>query len=80
MTYLERLITHSPWWAEPEWALADRLLKNARSANFHFRHLSRELRRAENLPPGSVSIVRGPRQVGKTTELKFLVEDLLSAG
>jgi uncharacterized protein len=80
MTYLERLIAHSPWWAEPEWTRDDRSIKSARSAKFSFRHLSRELRRPENLLPGSVSIVRGPRQVGKTTELKLLVEDLLSAG
>jgi len=80
MTHLERLIAHSPWWAEPEWARDDRSLKSVRSANFSFRHLRSELRRPENLPPGSVSIVRGPRQVGKTTELKLLVEDLLSAG
>ena len=80
MTHLERLMAHSPWWTEPEWAWDDRSLKSAHSANFSFRHLSRELRRPENLPRGSVSIVRGPRQVGKTTELKFLVEDLLSAG
>ena len=80
MTYLERLIAHSPWWTEPEWARDDRSLKSARLSKFSFRHLSRELRRPENLPPGSVSIVRGPRQVGKTTELKLLVEDLLFAG
>ena len=80
MTYLERLIEHSPWWTKPEWARDDRSLKNVRSSNFSFRHLSRKLRCPENLPPGSVSIIRGPRQVGKTTELKLLVEDLLSAG
>ena len=80
MTYLERLIAHSPWWVEPVWARDDRSLKSVRSANFSFRHLSWELRCPENLPPGSVSIVRGPRQVGKTTELKLLVEDLLSSG
>ena len=32
------------------------------------------------MPPGSISIIRGPRQVGKTTELKLLVNDLLSEG
>ncbi|MEE8480553.1 MAG: ATP-binding protein [Desulfobacterales bacterium] len=80
MTHLERLITHSPWWDESDWARNDRSLKRVRSANFSFRHLSQELRRPENLPPGSISIKRGPRQVGKTTELKLLVNDLLSAG
>lgn len=80
MTSLERLIAHSPWWAEPDWARNDRSLKRVRSANFSFRHLNRELRHPENLPPGSISIIRGPRQVGKTTELKLLVNDLLSAG
>ena len=80
MTLLERLIARSPWWVKPEWAEDDRLLKKARSANLAFRHLGPELHRPENLPPGSVSIVRGPRQVGKTTELKLLVTDLLAAG
>ena len=36
--------------------------------------------RPENLPPGRISIVRGPRQVGKTTELKLLVKDLIASG
>ena len=80
MTSVERLMAHSPWWAEPDWTRNDRLLKRIRSANFSFRHLNRELCHPGHLPPGSISIIRGPRQVGKTTELKLLVGDLLSAG
>lgn len=80
MNLLERLIARSPWWIDQGWAHDDRSLKKVRSASFSFRHLEAEFRRPENLRPGSVSIVRGPRQVGKTTELKLLVNDLLSAG
>ena len=80
MNLLERLFAQSPWWTEPKWEAGDRSLKNVRSSGFSFRHLGPEFHGPENLRPGSVSIVRGPRQVGKTTELKLLVRDLISAG
>jgi len=80
MNYLERIMLRSPWWSEENWEQDDRSLKQARSAGFLFRHLSAEQLRLENLPPGRISIIRGPRQVGKTTELKLLVKDLISAG
>ena len=79
MNYLERILFRSPWWSDPDWEQDDRSLKKVRSAGFLFRHLSPEQVRPENLPPGRISIVRGPRQVGKTTELKLLVKDLIES-
>ncbi len=80
MNLLERLISKSPWWRDGAWEEHDRTLKGVRTAGFSFRHLPADLRTVENLPPGSINIIRGPRQVGKTTELKLLVSDLVSMG
>lgn len=80
MNYLERIISRSPWWSEPDWERGDRSLKQLGSAGFSFRHLSPGLTGPENMPPGSISIIRGPRQVGKTTELKLLIRDLIASG
>ena len=77
---LERLISQSPWWREKEWERRDIIIKKVKSSGLSFRHLPQELRDPKNLHPGSISIIRGPRQVGKTTELKILVSDLISAG
>lgn len=78
MNFLERLLHSSPWWADTDWEQRDMSIKSARSAGFDFRHLDPSDRASENMPPGSISIIRGPRQVGKTTELKLLVADLIS--
>jgi len=80
MNHLERILLRSPWWSDPDWEENDLSLKRVRSAGFSFRHLNPEYVRLENLPPGQISIVRGPRQVGKTTELKLLVKDLIDSG
>ena len=80
MNLLERLISQSPWWRDKAWESHDRAIKKVKASGFSFRHLPPGLRVPENLPSGSISIIRGPRQVGKTTELKFLVSDLVSQG
>ena len=80
MNLLERLIFQSPWWRDKGWQRDDITLKRVKASGFSFRHLPPDLTRPENLPPGSISIIRGPRQVGKTTELKLLVSDLISVG
>lgn len=80
MNLLERLISQSPWWHDKAWHKRDRNIRRIKSAGFSFRHLPSELRDPPNLPPGSISIVRGARQVGKTTEIKLLISDLIAAG
>ncbi|MEW6220046.1 MAG: ATP-binding protein [Thermodesulfobacteriota bacterium] len=80
MQTLDRLIAASPWWQDPDWERTDRSLRQVAATGIHFRHLDLEATRASHLLPGSVSIIRGPRQVGKTTELKMLARDLLAAG
>ncbi|MBI2919747.1 MAG: ATP-binding protein [Planctomycetes bacterium] len=62
----------NPWWSDP------RIVRPAPAAyrrHFVRRLLARLL--AQSLP---VEILRGPRQVGKTTALLQLVQDLIAAG
>jgi uncharacterized protein len=80
MNHLERILLRSPWWSDPDWEQDDRSLRRVRSAGFSFRHLSAGPVGPQDLPPGQISIVRGPRQVGKTTELKLLARDLIASG
>lgn len=80
MNLLERLISQSPWWRDKAWESHDRTIERVKASDFLFRHLRPDLSIPENLPPGSISIIRGPRQVGKTTELKLLVSDLVRRG
>ena len=78
LNFLERLLHSSLWWADMDSGQRDVSIKSARSAGFDFRHLDPSDRASENMPLGSISIIRGPRQVGKTTELKLLIADLIS--
>ena len=80
MNLLERLISQSPWWHDKAWQRRDRNIRSIKSAGFSFRHLPRDLRDPTNLRPGTISIIRGPRQVGKTTEIKLFISDLIAAG
>lgn len=75
MNYIEQIAIGSPWWADRAWHENDRHLLSAENSRIKFRHL----REAFKIMPSSIDIIRGPRQIGKTTELKFIVREL-SAG
>ena len=73
----DEILGQNPWWTNPAWRVADP-------------HLDRLARQPVRLPtafvdgldlatPG-IHILRGPRQVGKSTDLKLLVERALHAG
>lgn len=57
------------WLASSEWQATDRHLSRAKTSGILYRHLAEDL----DFTPGTVSIMRGPRQIGKSTECKFIV-------
>lgn len=70
------LATTNRWWSHPaEWTGDDPDLRNADRAPFHYRAgvLS-------GLTPGGLYVLRGPRRVGKSVEVKRAIVGLLSDG
>ena len=67
------IVDQNPWWAEgAEFASHDPYLKAAQPIFFR--------RRPLEMAPGNIYILRGPRQVGKTTYFKETVKELLREG
>jgi predicted AAA+ superfamily ATPase len=73
----EQIFAQNPWWSEQEWRLHDRQF--ARLASQPMR-LPAELVGAIDLKEAAIHTLRGPRQVGKSTDLKLLVERALAEG
>ena len=71
-----KLTSTNLWWTRPEdWASRDPDLREASEAPF--RHSAGVL---DDLAPGGLYVLRGPRRVGKSVELKRAVERLLGGG
>jgi len=75
MNYIEYLSLSSPWWKDKGWYKKDRNIISAQKSAISFRHIKRY-----KLNYHSVDIIRGPRQIGKTTEIKLLIRDMLNEG
>jgi uncharacterized protein len=73
----EQILAQNPWWSERGWPAGDRQL--ALLAEQPVR-LPAELVGTINLAEAGIHVLRGPRQVGKTTDLKLLVERALAEG
>jgi predicted AAA+ superfamily ATPase len=73
----EQILAQNPWWSGMGWPAGDRQL--ALLAGQPVR-LPAELVGAIDLTRAGIHMLRGPRQVGKTTDLKLLVERALSEG
>ena len=64
------------WWRDPEgWPAGDPDLRDADSAPFSYK--AGVLR---DLTPGGLYVLRGPRRVGKTVEVKLAIRDLIAGG
>ena len=65
----------NPWWRGGPWAATDVDLRRveARSLGYHADCL-------DNLTPGGLYLLRGPRRVGKTVVVKQTIEHLLADG
>jgi predicted AAA+ superfamily ATPase len=72
-----QILAQNPWWSEPGWQAGDRQL--ALLAGQPVR-LPAELVDAIDLTQAGIHVLRGPRQVGKTTNLKLLVQRALAEG
>ncbi len=72
-----QIVAQNPWWSERGWPANDRQL--ALLAGAHVR-LPAELVGTVNLTDAGIHVLRGPRQVGKTTDLKLLVQRALAEG
>lgn len=64
------------WWRDPQnWAARDHELRAAREAPYEYASGS-----VSNLTPGGLYVLRGPRRVGKSVELKKAIETLIRKG
>ena len=71
-----QLRASNPWWRDPAgWETSDPDLRSADLAgiDYHPRPL-------DHLEPGALYVLRGPRRVGKSVELKRVAGDLLRTG
>ncbi|MCK4666065.1 ATP-binding protein [Candidatus Dependentiae bacterium] len=76
MSYIKEIMAFSPWWRNKYWYEDDLHIRMAEESGLKLRYLENEYE--AHYP--RVDIIRGPRQIGKTTEIKFLVRDLISSG
>jgi len=74
---IDRLNEQNPWWRSPDAIASDRYIAHAvRSAFSWTPSLLNEI----DLTKPYVYTIRGPRQVGKTTTVKFLIKKLIEEG
>jgi len=76
MNYTEQIYSTSGWLGSPGWQSRDRHLSRAAASGIRFRHPPEDVAFA----PGTANIIRGPRQIGKSTECKFIIDASLSRG
>ena len=76
LSEMQRRLAATPWWAKPRrWVLDDPDLRQAHAARF--RYAPGVL---DDLQPGGLYLLRGPRRVGKTVEVKRAVRRLIDDG
>lgn len=75
MNSIEQISLTSPWWFKPDWEKSDRDIVFALKSGLRLRHI--EYFKVE-CP--RVEIIKGPRQIGKTTEIKMIIRELISKG
>ncbi len=72
---LRRLTETNRWLRDPRWQDDDHDLRGLRHGLFEYRP-----RPLEGIEPGGLYVLRGPRRVGKTVEVKRAIADLVSQG
>ena len=73
---LREILAATSWWAEPRtWILRDPDLRRAREAPFEY-----AAGVLEDLTPGGLYLLRGPRRVGKSVEVKKKIQKLIDTG
>jgi predicted AAA+ superfamily ATPase len=75
MVKISEIVNQNPWWKHGEkFAIFDKNLKEANEKPIFFK------RKRIDLNKGNIYVLRGPRQVGKTTYIKELISKLISRG
>jgi hypothetical protein len=72
-----QIIAQNPWWSHRGWPAGDRQLSLLAGQPVR---LPAELVGSIDLRKAGIHMLRGPRQVGKTTDLKLLVQRALAEG
>jgi predicted AAA+ superfamily ATPase len=72
-----QILRQNPWWTQPGWVAADPHLDRLRN---HPVRLPADFAATLDLESPGIHVLRGPRQVGKSTELKLLVQRALETG
>lgn len=75
MNSIEQIALASPWWVNPDWAKSDHNIVSALKSGIKMRHIDQY----QFKHPG-IEIIRGPRQIGKTTEIKMIIKELINKG
>jgi hypothetical protein len=66
--------SQNPWWEDKELIYIDMHVKKFEKSKFkHIPNFMDELKNYKN----GIYIIKGPRQIGKTTILKLLIKDLI---
>jgi uncharacterized protein len=73
----EHIFSQNPWWTSPAWRTSDPHLTLLETQPVQ---LEADFVAALDLSRPGIHILRGPRQVGKSTDLKLLVERALTGG
>jgi uncharacterized protein len=73
----EQILAQNPWWTSPAWRVSDPHLTLLEAQRVR---LPTDFVGALNLREPGIHTLRGPRQVGKSTDLKLLVERALNEG
>jgi len=73
----EEIFAQNPWWSSPGWRVVDPHLTLLEAQPLR---LGADFVTGLDLGDPGIHILRGPRQVGKSTDLKLLVERALAAG
>ena len=73
----EQILSQNRWWTSPAWRASDPHLELLRAQPVR---LEADFVANLDLDDPGIHILRGPRQVGKSTDLKLLVERALTSG
>jgi predicted AAA+ superfamily ATPase len=75
MIEISRIVAQNPWWKfGPDFALYDENLRRYNEASLKI------VRKSLPLSTGNIYAIHGPRQVGKTTEMKKTIQELIRNG
>lgn len=72
-----QILAYNPWWTDSQWVHADAHLAALAAQPIR---LPAELPAAINFIESGIHVIRGPRQVGKSTDLKLIAQRALTKG